>query len=100
MRFDLVTHDPGAMFNIITKQQRTQAVIEANDAGRRQTAKGRGVRSVAAVGTKPTGSAADEHDSRESAKAAGMKAERNCRYVNNEWFVCGCNQGDKQRDCP
>ena len=73
---------------------------EANDAGRRQTAKGRDVRSVAAVGTKPTGSAAEEHDSRESAKAAGMKAQRNCRYVNNEWFVCGCNQGDKQRDCP
>ena len=39
MRFDLVTHDPDALFNIIAKQQRDQAVIEANDAERRQTAK-------------------------------------------------------------
>ena len=37
-----------------------------------------------AAGTKPQGSTADEHASRESAKAAGVKAERNRRYDNNE----------------
>ena len=31
MRFDIVTHDPDALFSIIAKQQRDQAVIEAND---------------------------------------------------------------------
>ena len=76
MRFDLVTHDPDELFSIIAKQQRDQAVIEANDAVRRQTAK-RDARSVAVEGTKPQGSTADGHDSRESAKAAGVKAERN-----------------------
>ena len=73
MRFDAVTHDPEALFNIIAKQQRDQAVIEANGAERQQTAKRRDARSIAAAGTKPQGSAADEHDSRESAKAAGVK---------------------------
>ena len=76
MRFDLVTHDPNALFNIIAKQQRYQAAFEANDAERRQTAKRGDARSMAAAGTKPQGSAADEHDSREVAKAAGVKAER------------------------
>ena len=47
MRFDLVTHDPDALFNNIVKQQRDQAVVEANDAERRQTAKRRDARSVA-----------------------------------------------------
>ena len=89
MRFDLVTHGPDALFNIIAKQQRDQAVIEANDAERRQTAKRRDARSMAAAGTKPHGSAADEHDSRENTKAAGVKAERNRRYDKNECFVCG-----------
>ena len=88
MRFDLVTHDPDALFNTIAKQQRDQPVIEANDADRRQTAKRRDTKSVAAAGTKAQGSAADEHDSRESAKAARVKAERNRRY-DNECFVCG-----------
>ena len=31
MRFNLVVHDPDAMFNIINQQRRDQAVIEAND---------------------------------------------------------------------
>ena len=35
------------------------------------------------------------HDPRERAKAAGVKAERNRRYDNNECFVCG-KQGHKQ----
>ena len=83
MRFDLVTPDPDALFSIIAKQQRDQAVIEANDAVHRQAAQRRGARSVAAAGTKPQGSAAGEHDSRESAKAAGVKAERNRRYDKN-----------------
>ena len=98
MRFDLVTHDPGALFNIIAKQQRDQAVIEANDAERRQTAKRRDSRSMAAAGTKPQGRAVDVHDSRDNAKAAGVKAERGRRYDNNECFVCG-KQGHKQWDC-
>ena len=72
MRFDLV-NDPDAMFSIIAKQQRDQAVFEANDAERRQTAKRRDARSMAHPGTKPRGSAADEHDSPESAEAASVK---------------------------
>ena len=85
-RFDLVTHDPDALFSIIAKQQRDQAVIEANDAVRRQTAKRRDARLVAVAQTKPQGSTADGHDSRESAKAAGVKAEWNRRYDNKECF--------------
>ena len=99
MGFDLVTHDPDALFNNIAKQQRDQAVIEAKDAERRQTAKRRDSGSMAAAGTKPQGRAADENDSRENAKAAGVKAERNRRYDNHECFVCG-KQGHKQWDCP
>ena len=41
--------------------------------------------------TKPDGS--------QSAKTAGVKAERNRRYENNECFVCG-KQGHKQWDYP
>ena len=89
MRYEIVTHDPDSLFNIIAKQQRDQAVVEANDAERRQTAKQRDSRSMAAAGTKPQGRAVDEHDSRENAKAAGVKTERNRRYDNNECFVCG-----------
>ena len=62
MRFDLVTHNPDALFNMIAKQQRDQAVTEANDAERRHTEKRRDARSMTAAGTKPQGSAADEHD--------------------------------------
>ena len=77
----------------------TEMVIEANDTERRQTAKRRDARSMAAAGTRPHGSAADEHDSRESTKAAGVTAEQNRRYDNNECFVCG-KQGHKPWDCP
>ena len=59
----------------------------------------RDARSVRVEGTKPQGNTADGHDLRESAKAAGVKAERNRRYDNKECFVCG-KQGHKQRDCP
>ena len=54
---------------------------------------------MAAAGTKPQGRAVDEHDSRDNAKAAGVKAERSRRYDNNECFVCG-REGHKQWDCP
>ena len=38
------------MFNIIAKKLRDQVVIEANNAERRQTAKRRDARSIAAAG--------------------------------------------------
>ena len=98
-RFDLVTYDPNALFNIIAKQQRNQVLIEASDAERRQTPKRGGARSMAAAGTAPQESVADEHGSRENTKAAGVKAERNRQYDNNECFVYG-KQGHKQWDCP
>ena len=47
MRFNLVVHNPDALFNIIDQQRRDQAVIEANDAARRQTATRRDTRSLA-----------------------------------------------------
>ena len=74
-------------------------MIEANDAARRQSATRRAARSVAAAGTKIQGYAADKADGSQSAKTAGVKAERNRRYENNECFVCG-NQGYKQWYCP
>ena len=99
MRFDLVTRDPDALFSMIAKQQRDQAVIKAKDAEHRQTAKRRDARSVAAARTKPQRSAANEHDSCERAKAAGVKAEGNRWYDKNERFVCD-KQGHNQWDCP
>ena len=89
MRFNLVVHNPDALFNIIDKQRLDQAVIEANDAARRQRATKRDARSVAAGGTKLKGKAADKHDGSQSAKTAGMKTEQNRRYENNECLVCG-----------
>ena len=86
MRFNLVVHDPNALFNIIDQQRRDQAVIEANDAAHRQTAKRRDARSVAASETKLQGNAADKHDKSQSAKTAGVKAEWNRRYEHNECF--------------
>ena len=59
MRFNLVVHDPDTLFNIIDQQRRDQAVIEANDAARRQTATRRDARSVAAAGTKLQADAAE-----------------------------------------
>ena len=99
--FDFVTHDPDALFNIIAKQQWDQAVIKANDAERRQTAKQPDARSIVAAGPKPQGSAADGHDSRENAKAAGVRCEirAECRYDNTQCFVRG-KQGHKQWGCP
>ena len=44
MRFNLVVHHPDALFNIIDQQRRDQAVIEANDVARRQTATRRDAR--------------------------------------------------------
>ena len=54
---------------------------------------------MAAAGTKLQGNAADKHDGSQSAKTAGVKAERNRQYENNECLVCG-KQGHKQWDCP
>ena len=80
MSFNLVVHDPDALF-IIDQQRRDQAVIEANDAARRRTATRRDARSVAAAGTKLQGNAADKHDGIQSAKIARVKAERNLSLI-------------------
>ena len=99
MRFNLVPHDPGALFKIIGEQKYNQAVIEAHDAQGLQTTKRRDAKSIPAGGTQTRRSATCEHNSRESARAAGVEVERNRRYDSNECFVCG-EQGPKQRDCP
>ena len=93
MRFNLVVHDPDALFNIIDQQRRDQAVIEANDAARRQTATRRNARSVAAAGAKLQGNVDYEHDTSQSFKT--VKAEQKRRYDNNKRFICG-KQGHKQ----
>ena len=51
MRFNLVLHDPDALFNITDQQRRDQAVTRTNDAARRQTAKRCDARSVASAET-------------------------------------------------
>ena len=99
IRFDLVAHDPEALYIIIAKRLRDQAGIAANDAERRHTAGRRDARWVATAGTKSKGSTADRDDTSGRAKAAGVKAERNRRYDNKEWLVCG-KEGHKHRDCP
>ena len=73
MRFNLVVHDPDALFNIIDQQRRDQAVVEVNDAARRQRATQPDARSVAA-GTKLQGNAADKHYRSQRAKTAGVKS--------------------------
>ena len=80
MRFDLVTHKPYALFSTIAKHLRGQAEIEANDAIDRQTAKRLDSRSLAAAEIKNDGSIAEEHDSRESAKADGVNIVRDQGY--------------------
>ena len=65
MHFDLITHDHDALLSIIAKKQPDNAGIEANDVERPQIAKRRAARSVAAAATKPQGSTADSHESRE-----------------------------------
>ena len=52
MRFNLVVHEADALFNIIDEQRRDQAVSEANDAARQQTATRRDTRSVTAAETR------------------------------------------------
>ena len=98
MRFNLVVHDPDALFNIIDQQRRDQAVIEANDAARWQTPQRWDSKSVAAAETNLQGNAAGKHYASQSAKTDGVKTERNRRYDNNECFVCG-KKGHKQWDC-
>lgn len=84
---------------IIVEQRRDQAVFEASDAALRRTSTRRQSRPVAAAEAKPQGGAAAEHDARENAKAAGVKAELTCWYDRNEFFVCG-KLGHKQGDGP
>ena len=97
--FDLVKHDPDALFSNIGKQLRDEAVFEANDSARLQMGTRRDDGSVAAAATKPQGRGDDEHDLREGVKVAFVKVQRNSRNDNKERFVCG-KQGHKQRNCP
>ena len=55
MRFNIVVDGSNALFNIIEEQQPDQAVIEAHDAARRQTAKRRDSTTVPAAETKLQG---------------------------------------------
>ena len=55
MRSKLTVHYPDVLFNIIDQQRRDQAVIEANDAARRQRATEHDARSVAAGGNQAAG---------------------------------------------
>ena len=98
MRFDLVTHDPGALSNGIAKQQRDQAVIEANGAARRQTAKWRDSRSRLLRGPSRREVLLTSTTHARMPRLPGVKAERNRRYDNNECFVCS-KQGHKQWNC-
>ena len=82
-------HDLDALFNIIHQQRRDQAMIEANDTARRQTATWRDARSVAAAGTKLQGNTAAKHDGSQSAKTAAVNEERNRRSKNNDCCFCG-----------
>ena len=95
MRFNLVVHDPDALFNIIDQQRQDQYVVETKDAIHRQTATWRDSRSVTGAVTKLQGNPADKPNRSQSAKTAGVIAERNRRYENNECFHCG-KQGHKQ----
>ena len=54
---------------------------------------------MTAAGTKLPGNVADIHYRSQSAKTAGVKADRKRPYENNECFVCG-KQGHEQWDCP
>lgn len=79
MRFELVKSDRGVLFNQIANEQ---TVGEANHAACQQAAKERDARSVASAGTNPQGNAADEHQSRDSAKTDIVNARR------NRWHEC------------
>ena len=89
MRFNLVVHDPGGLFNIIDHQPRNQARIEAYDTARRQRATARDARSVAAAVSNLQGNLSDKHDGSQRSKTAEVTAERNRRYENHERVVCG-----------
>ena len=71
MRFNIVAHELDALFSIIHQERRDQAVIEANDAGRQQTATRRHARSVTAPETKLQDIVADKHDGSKCAKKLG-----------------------------
>ena len=98
MRFNLVVHDPDALFNIIDQQRRDQAVVEVNDAARRQRATQPDARSVAA-GTKLQGNAADKHYRSQRAKTAGVKSRAE-PSVREQRVFCLCQARYKQWDYP
>lgn len=84
------THDSGALFSLTAKRQRGQAVIKANHAARRQTARRLDATLVRAATTKPGGSAASEKSTPEGANAALLEGERNRRHDNNECMCVAC----------
>ena len=91
MQIDVKTHDHGALFNVIDKQQRGHVVTEANDAARRQAAELRDARSVAAPDTKLQGSASRWHDQVKSAKDAGEKQSGNVDKSKSSVSSVACN---------
>ena len=81
MLFNLVMHDPDALFKQIAHRE---AVAQADDVARRQTGRRRDARSIVAARTILRESDSDEHDSRDSAKADSVRAKRNRCYESNE----------------
>lgn len=95
MRFDLEARDPDALKNKNAKQQKGQAVREANDAARRHTTKRRYSRSVAAAGQ--SGKEMMLASTIVARLTSPLKLTR--QFDNYERCVCVIH-GPKQRYCP
>ena len=88
-------HDHDALFNIIDQQRRDQAVMEANDAARRQTAKGHDAKSVAAAETKLHGRATDQNDETRVPRPLALKRSGTVGTVTTSvWFVVSTVPGN------
>ena len=87
VRFDVAMRYPDALLDRNARQERNQAVFEANDAVRWQVAKRRNAKSVAAAGTKPQIIAAEEYNSLKSANVAGVEAEQIRGYDSKRYFT-------------
>ena len=88
-------HDHDALFNIIDQQRRDQAVMEANDAARRQTAKGHEAKSVAAAETKLHGRATDQNDEARVPRPLALKRSGTVVTITTSvWFVASTVPGN------